>query len=366
MNLKFIKYTIFFLCLFLIGCSSFGEYIANITSDEREEVVVYKRNTSYEDTQFDLEVPPDLINPHTTDILEIPEYAGKKGIEIFTIDTKLDGIKIVKQGRDSFLIIKNTDKKLIWESINRFWQSEGFKLNQKDYTLGIMKTVFLENLSEAQLGTIQKYVGRYVPLLVAPETRDSFKTRLLLKDESIDILITHYGKEYMSDGDSEFRWQNRPRDPEIESEMISRLFIYLGGDEAKSKGYTVVKSTGARNRASLNIDEYGIHTLFIADIYERVWPQTIKSLETIGIRILSAKEGDGVIKLSATEVSEPKEESFFDNLAFWSSSSDMETFSLVLSSNQDGTYIEVQDDNFTDFSNVASQEVIRALYTEFR
>jgi len=44
----------------------------------------------------------------------------------------------------------------------------------------------------------------------------------------------------------------------------------------------------------------------------------------------------------------------------------METFSLVLSSNQDGTYIEVQDDNFTDFSNVASQEVIRALYTEFR
>ncbi len=60
------------------------------------------------------------------------------------------------------------------------------------------------------------------------------------------------------------------------------------------------------------------------------------------------------------------QESFFDNLAFWSSSSDMETFSLVLSSNQDGTYIEVQDDNFTDFSNVASQEVIRALYTEFR
>ena len=106
MNLKFIKYTIFFLCLSLIGCSSFGEYIANITSDEREEVVVYKRNTSYEDTQFDLEVPPDLINPSTIDILEIPEYAGKKGIEVFTTDTKWDGIKIVRQGRDSFLVIK--------------------------------------------------------------------------------------------------------------------------------------------------------------------------------------------------------------------------------------------------------------------
>mgnify|MGYP001264439430 CR=1 FL=1 len=366
MNLKFIKYTVFFLCFSFIGCSSLGEYVANITSEDREDVVVYKKNTSYEDTQFDLEVPPDLINPNTVDILEIPEYVGKKGIEVFTIDTELDGIKIVRQGRDSFLVIKSNEKKLIWDSVNRFWQSEGFKLSQKDYTLGIMKTVFLENLSEAQLGTVQKYIGRYVPLLVSPETRDSFKTRLLLNDESINILITHYGKEYMSDGDNEFRWQNRPRDPEIESEMISRLFIYLGGDEAKSKGYTVVKSTGVRNRASLNIDEYGIHTLFVADIYERVWPQTIKSLETIGVSILSAKENDGVIRLSATGSSEPEEESFFDNLLFWSSSSDIETFSLVLSSNQNGTSIEVQDDNFTTFSNVASQEVIRALYTEFR
>ena len=65
----------------------------------------------------------------------------------------------------------------------------------------------------------------------------------------------------MSDGENEFRWQNRPRDPEFESEMISRLYIYLGGEEAKSKGYTVVKSTGVRNRTSLNIDENGIHSL---------------------------------------------------------------------------------------------------------
>ena len=366
MNLKFIKYIVFFLYLPLIGCSSIGEYVSNITSEDREDLVIYKRNTPYEDTQFDLEVPPDLINPETTDVLEIPEYAKEREIEIFTVDTKLDNIKIVRQGRDSFLVIKSTDKKLIWDSINRFWQSEGFKLSQKDYTLGIVKTVFLENLSEAQLGTIQKYVGRYVPLLVAPETRDSFKTRLLLKDESIDILITHYGKEYMSDGDAEFRWQNRPRDPEIESEMISRLFIYLGGDEAKSKGYTVVKSTGTRNRASLNIDEYGMHTLFIADIFERVWPQTIKSLETIGIKILSAKESDGIIKVSATEVTEPEKESFFDNLKFWSSSTDIEAFSLVLSSNQDGTFIEIQNNSSASFSSAASEEIIRALYTEFR
>ena len=129
-----------------------------------------------------------------------------------------------------------------------------------------MKTVFLENLSEAQLGTVQRIVGRYVPLLVSPDTRDSFKTRFLFRDDGVDIILTHYGKEYMSDGDVEFRWQNRPRDPEIESEMLSRLYIYLGGEEAKSKGYAVVKSSGSRNKASLNIDENG-SILFIYQIF---------------------------------------------------------------------------------------------------
>ena len=32
----------------------------------------------------------------------------------------------------------------------------------------------------------------------------------------------------MSDGDVEFRWQNRLRDPEIESEMLARLYIFRG------------------------------------------------------------------------------------------------------------------------------------------
>ena len=93
----------------------------------------------------------------------------------------------------------------------------------------------------------------------------------------------------MSDGETEFRWQNRPRDPEIESEMLARLYIFLGGDEAKSRGYNVVKSTGLRNKASLNIDESGIHTLFISDIYERVWHKTIRKLENIGVQLINTK-----------------------------------------------------------------------------
>ena len=346
------------------GCSPITEYIDNLTSPERKDLVVYKKSKSYDDTQFDLIIPPDLINPSQKDALEIPGYSDE-GIEIFTVDTKLEGINILRSGRDSFISVKTTDKEYVWKKLSDFWLAEGFRLSKKDYMLGIMKTGFLENLSEAQLGTMQRIVGRYVPLLVAPETRDSYSTRVLLKDDSLDILITHYGKEYMSDGDTEFRWQNRARDPEFESEMIARLYIYLGGEEAKSKGYSVVQSTGIRSKASMSIDENGFHTLYINDIYARVWPAVIKSLEVYGINILSTKEEDGLIKVSVQE-KEASSSSMLDYLAFWKSSEDIDSFNIVLITTQEGTVIEIQNDMFSNITNTATEEIIRALYTDLR
>ena len=359
---------LFFIFLFisLSACSSVTEYISELTAPEREELIVYKRNTQYQDTQFDLEVPPDLISPKDRESLDIPDFVKNDEAKLFTVDTKLENIELIRNGRDSMLSLKSAEKKVLWDKLISFWKSEGFRLSQRDYTLGTIKTVYLENLSEAQLGTIQKYVGRYIPLLVSPETRDSFRTRILEQDDKINILITHYGKEYMSDGETEFRWQNRPRDPEIESEMLARLYIFLGGDEAKSRGYNVIKSTGLRNKASLNIDESGIHTLFISDIYERVWPQTIRTLETIGVQLINTKESDGIILLSAREVDFEEDDSMFSFLTFWKGQTDTEQFNLIMRESQEGVSIEVQDTNATSFSNVATEEVMRALYAEFR
>ena len=365
MNIRIINIYFIATTFFLMGCSTFSDYFDNILSDEREDLIVYKTDKQYEDTQFDLIIPPDLITPNSTNVLEIPDYIGDDGVEIFTVDTALENIQIMRSGRDSFLRVKSKDKKIVWNKLSDFWRSEGFRLTQQDYTLGLMKTGFLENLSEAQLGTVQRYVGRYIPLLVSPETRDSYSTRLIMNDQDINILITHYGKEFMSDGDTEFRWQNRPRDSEFESEMVARLFIYLGGEEAQAKGYTVVKSTGVRNKANMNIDENGLHTLFINDIYERVWPEVMMSLETYGITIISADKADGIINVAVSE-QEPTNKSFLSTLAFWRSQENVDSFNIVLISNQDGTLIEIQNDAYLNFTNTATEEVIRALYSSLR
>ena len=51
------------------GCSPITEYIDNLTSPERKDLVVYKTSKTYDDTQFDLIVPPDLINPSLIKII---------------------------------------------------------------------------------------------------------------------------------------------------------------------------------------------------------------------------------------------------------------------------------------------------------
>ena len=105
----------------------------------------------------------------------------------------------------------------------------------------------------------------------------------------------------MSDGDTEFRWQNRPRDIEFENEMISRMYLYLGGDEAREAGYVIAKLDRTTNKVLLSSDEKGFQTLFIPDIYERVYPRIISSLDKLGINILSEKPSEGLILVSLSE-----------------------------------------------------------------
>ncbi len=353
------------LLLLVSGCSGISDYAKNILSDPRNERLVYKTDTDYSSAQKDLIIPPDLTSPESTRTLDLPEYLENDDKKLFSIDTKLENIAIYKQGKEMYLSVKTKDKLILWDRLKSFWTKEGFLIVNEDLTISSMKTNFLENLSEAQLGTVQRVVGRYVPLLVSPETRDSYKTRIIKKNDGFDIIVTHYGKEFMSDGDSEFRWQNRERDIEFENEMISRLYIFLGGDEAKQKGYIVSKSTGIRDKASLTTDEKGLQTLFIPDIYERVYPAVLESIEKLGVNIISHDQGSGSIRISFQDQQETNVGSLF---SFFSDDESQELNIKLSLGGEKGehTFITIENDSYTQIQSAASDEVMRGLFVNMR
>jgi len=352
------------LSIIIAGCSSMSDYAKNILSDPRNEKLVYKTNEDYSSTQIELLLPPNLSQPNNKESLSLPEIAKNNSDNLFTIDSELKNIKIFRQGKSMFLSVSSSDKLLLWNKIKSFWLKEGFQISNEDITIASIKTNYLENLSEAQLGTIQRVVGRYVPLLVSPETRDSYNTRLIKKDDGYDIIITHYGKEFMSDGDTEFRWQNRPRDPEFENEMISRMYIFLGGDEAREAGLIVAENSGVRSKASIYTDEQGLQTLFVPDIYERVYPSIISSLEILGINILDKNQSDGSIKITLTD-KESSNSGFFSNI-FSDTSSEELIIKVDMANEGKSTLVTIENKSFVRITTSASEEVLRGLYVSLR
>ena len=73
-----------------------------------------------------------------------------------------------------------------------------------------------------------------------------------------------------------------------------------------------------------------------------------------------------MISISASEVDEENTDSFLSNLIFWKSDNSDIKFNLVMSVDKDGTLIEVQDNNYLSYTNIASEEIMRALYSDFR
>ena len=63
------------------------------------------------------------------------------------------------------------------------------------------------------------------------------------------------------------------------------------------------------------------------------------------------------------EVNDP---SILDYLSFWKSSENIDSFNIVLVTSQEGTLIEIQNDMFTNITTTATEEVIRALYSDLR
>jgi uncharacterized lipoprotein len=169
----------------------------------------------------------------------------------------------------------------------------------------------------------------------------------------------------MSDGDSEFRWQNRPRDNEFQNEMISRMYIYLGGNEAKNSGYIIAKTTGIRNAVSIYTDEQGLQTLYVPDIYERVYPSIVSSLDILGVKIIEKNQSSGSIKISLDE--KTQESKGFLAKIFGDNSSQVMNLKVTTGGdNGESTFIIIEDNSFIHIQTLASDEILRGLYVKLK
>ncbi len=100
---------------------------------------------------------------------------------------------------------------------------------------GVMETDWAENRAKIPLDAIRRTLGRALDTLYDTGERDRFRMRVERNAGGSDVFLSHRGMvEIYTNERKDFQstiWTQRPSDPELEAEMLTRLMVKLGAKE---------------------------------------------------------------------------------------------------------------------------------------
>jgi len=245
---------IILLSVFLVALS--GCFEENKKEDNKIEVIdPGSLNINYYSNKSvkSLIIPPDLTKPNYEKSFRISEYSDvkqdfvsfdnneEKPEKVKIIQNKED-IKIEKSGKRRWLVV-NKDADYLWEMSRDFLKKEGFSIKNSNKKIGIMETEYLENYPEVpdqNIGIIRSMLRKALAQRYALPIVDKYRIRIEpiennvseihLSLSSMQEVVTNSGND-----NENTIWQVREKDVALETEMLYRLMLFLGGDEAKSK-----------------------------------------------------------------------------------------------------------------------------------
>jgi outer membrane protein assembly factor BamC len=258
----------------------------------------------------ELDVPPDLTAPANTGLEEIPEVgAGTSGAEAGSgvrVLPRARGIEIRRDGATRWLAI-DADADMLWPRLRQFWPGIGLELALDDPAAGIMETAWAENRADAPGGFFSDMMKKVFKNAYSADTRDKYRLRLEpLDDGKVELFVTHYGlKEVVTsqvEGFVETAWQVRPSDPELASEVMNRLVLFLGGEATTASAVAATSAEPAAPRARLEDD-----TLIVNEGFSRSWRLTGIALDRLGLVVEDRNRSEGIYYVDRVDLLEDAE-----------------------------------------------------------
>jgi len=286
-----------------------------------------------------LEIPPDLTRPSRDERYTVPDVATSKGSATFSaysgerggtrtaaaqeVLPQVERVRIERSGTQRWLVVGGKPEEL-WPVVKEFWQEVGMLVNVEMPEAGIMETDWAENRAKLPQDFIRGTVGKLFDSLYSTPERDKYRTRLEkgATPGTTEIYISHRGmyEVYTNEGKSETRWQPRPADPELETEMLRRLMVRLGTDDAQAKS---MLASGGRveERAKLKPAADGIGTLELQEAFDRAWRRVGLALDRVGFTVEDRDRSQGLyfVRYVDPEIDATKKEDkgFMSKLMFW-------------------------------------------------
>ena len=269
----------------LAGCSSIDSFLSGDKVDYRNSAAKTRP----------LEIPPDL-----TQLARDPRYAPQGGVisaaatpqtptlqpgsgTLSSVAPSVVGkVRVEKQGSQRWLVAE-APPEVVYAEVRAFWQERGFVLTTDNAQAGVMETDWVENRAKLPNDLIRSTLGRLVDRLYDSGERDRFRTRIERGATGTEIYLTHRGLEevYLNDRKENTIWRPRDNDPQLESEILTRLLARLGTkDDVAKAAVANAPEAPARARALA-----GVATMEVDEPFDRAWRRVGLALDRSGYTV---------------------------------------------------------------------------------
>ncbi|MFT5225252.1 MAG: outer membrane protein assembly factor BamC [Polaribacter sp.] len=275
-----------------------------------------------------LEIPPDLTVTYQSNETLLPsnfssDANDSKSTTGIPVLLKVDSLELEGQGDFHWLSAEDTVDDL-FEAVKRFWSSEGFLIEIDEPAIGVVQTGWAYN-EEGGRKLDTNFLTQFFSSRDLTATQNQFRTRIErdTKTNKNRIYIAHRGTAYkhivqarQAENRKQNDWELVPPNSELEVEMLSRLMIYLGVQQAqldeqldRLKFFTPISSIHADYAEN---ETY----LLVKDVYAKTWYRTLHQLDRMAIEVVSSNIGSGtelrgVIRVKTDVEEEISEGGFF-------------------------------------------------------
>jgi outer membrane protein assembly factor BamC len=366
---------------FLSGCSTFDDLL-----DTRK--VDYKTANRLPP----LEIPPDLTRPATDDRFAVPdvnpsgsatysayakERTGKPTSTNPDVLPKVPNAHIERAGTQRWLVVEGTPDGL-WPAVKAFWQELGFLVNVEIPEAGVMETDWAENRAKIDDGAIRNTFGKLLGSISSTGERDKFRTRLErgANGNTTEVYISHRGMievfENTAIDQKSTMWQPRPADPDLEAEMLRRLMVRFGVQEARAQA-NLQRTTGSPKARITKLPD-GTGQLAIEDPFDRAWRRVGLALDRVGFTVEDRDRSKGLyfVRYVDPEVdaNSKKPTGLLAKLAFWRSDADPKDrsaqYRIAVKDGQAGSEVNVlTKEGQVDRSDTANR-ILNLLYEQLK
>jgi outer membrane protein assembly factor BamC len=336
-----------------------------------------------------LEIPPDLsslppdaqssgtaLPPGSATYSQFEEQQKERGTgpQVAGLLPQFENVRLVRAGGQRWLVV-NAPAEQVWPQVPVFLDKAGLRIKKERPEAGIIETEWAENRAKVGSG-VQKFFSKVTGQGYGTNLRDKYRIRLERGEQpsTTEIYLTHRGMEQFFvnqltnvPNSEQFQaavWQTRPPDPELEAEMLRRLMVHLGA--GRSEADTIVaKVNDTPERARLSRNEKGYPALNLSDSLERAWRRVGLSLDRIGFTVEDRDRTTWTyhVRYIDPEVEANKKKKKKKKKK---GASNSEEYQVALKAVDEGTDVEVLDNNGSPDPSNTSERILSLLYEQLK